>query len=509
MRAKARRWRVRYVEVIMGMGLTRRSQAIPAMPAAFRPHRWTGKLLATLVLVLGTSAIAAPLHGKPGLPRPLQTGPSTTEVPRKVFLPLVLQPARSTAAAAPWPQIVPAPHDVDALAIAGNLLYVGLGPTVVTYDVSEPGAAKRLSQSLPLGGRVARLAVSEDRLFAATRPDFDAEEWWAGLRSHRGPGPIVFPPITSLAVFGLAQGGAPRLLRNIALTNELRNYFAIDLAAHEHVAYVTVLSRPRLDDWLGEWACDHRHPQCGLLIVDAAGPSPQLTLRQDLTPGGYRLLTDKGRLYLVGHPPLDEDRSEYGYRTRNYDLTDPAQPRLISTPGDVSLIQRLGVSSLAVADGHVFRVLDKGELLTSAIDADGEMRLMLPEGFVQGGGWLPRVPVTSALTGGSFDPRAVAENDRLHLLLAGDPVGILSVSVAAPLQPTRYGQIDLLGIHYHAKVNPDNALGMMSDAWGDLVATQDARLFVAGGDSGLLVEVDVSRAGDLRELARYEVAAAP
>ena len=47
---------------------------------------------------------------------------------------------------------------------------------------------------------------------------------------------------------------------------------------------------------------------------------------------------------------------------------------------------------------------------------------------------------------------------------------------------------------------------MFDDTWGDLVATQDARLFVAGGDSGLLVEVDVSRTGALKELSRYAAA---
>ncbi|MBK7781372.1 MAG: hypothetical protein IPJ58_11510 [Ardenticatenia bacterium] len=481
----------------------------PSPATSQLPHGRAGKLLATITLGFWTLALAPPLYGKPGFPLPLQTGPSTSETLRKVFLPLVLRPAeRSTAA--PWPQVATQGHDVDALAIAGNLLYVGVGPTVVTYDVSESGAAKRLSQSLPLGGRVARLAASGDRLFAATRPDFDAEEWRAGIRSRRSPGPIVSPPITSLAIFDLAQTDAPRLLRNIALTNELRNFFAIDLAAHERVAYVTVASRARLDESSEELSCFYQRPECGLLIVDATGPSTHLNLRQDMTLLGYRLLTDEGRLYLVGSPPLDEElRQEYGYRTRNYDLTDPSQPRLISAPGHVSLAQQVGVFSLAVADGHVFRVLTGGELLTSEIAADGDMRLMLPVGFGQDGAWLPRVLDTSAVTGASFDPRTVAEGDRLHLLLSGDPIGILSVSVATPLHPTRYGQIDLLGIHYPAKVNLGSNSKVMSDASGDLVATQDARLFVAGGDSGLLVEVDVSRAGNLRELARYEVAAAP
>lgn len=462
------------------------------LPTSQLPHRQHGKLLATVTLGLGTVAFATLLHGNPGSPRPLQSGLATAEAPRPAYLPLVVGPA-SPPVDPPWPLTLGS--DVDALAINGDRLYVGVGRSVVAYDISVPGAARRLSRSAYLGGRVARLAVGGDRLFAVVRPD--------DFLVVRDPRRAGSPPWTRLAVMDLSQPDAPLLTANVGLWNGSHNHYAWDLAARDRVAYLAVI-----DSSVGEPTCGSEDTRCGLMVIDATRQPPELTLRDDLSPLVYRLMVHRGALLAVGYLPSKVAEAHPGFDmgAMSFDLSNPAYPRLLSAPGHLDLRYTQGAFNLSVSGNHVYRVIREEALLTASMTDDGALSLVLPD---LSDPWhvfdlLPRL----ALRPHVDVQRTVAESDRLHLLLLEDPLRIFSVDVADPLHPLPYGEFPLTGINVTRR--PVRwGTEIFDDTWGDLVATQDARLFVAGGDSGLLVEVDVSRAGALRELARYAAVAAP
>lgn len=454
------------------------------------PHRQHGKLLATVTLGLGTVAFATLLHGSPGSPGPLQSGLATAEAPRPAYLPLVVGPA-SPPADPPWPLTLGS--DVDALAISGDRLYVGVGQVVVTYDISVPGAARWLSQSAYLGGRVARLAVGGDRLFAVVRPD--------DFHPTMDPGQEDSPPWTRLAVLDLSHTEMPLLTASVSLWNKSHNLFAGDLAARGRVAYLAVF-----DSVGGDLVCGG-DTMCGLMIMDASLPIPKLTLRDDLSPGVFRLLVRNDTLLAMGYlPPKDaESRPDFYMGLMTFGLSTSATPRLISAPGQLSLRYRYRPWNLSVMGDRVFHVLDQGALLTASLADNGELQLLLPLTTDPAHAFelLPRLALRQP--GRVF--RTAAQDNRLHLLLLEDPLRIVSVDVTDPLHPIPFGEHLLANINFSQR--PTRFGSMWDDTWGDLVATQDARLFVAGGDSGLLVEVDVSRAGALRELARYDAVAAP
>ena len=439
--------------------------------------------------MLGAVALATLLCGNPGSPRPLQTGPATAEAPRPAYLPLVVGPATQPADP-PWPLTLG--RDVDALAIAGDRLYVGVGRSVVTYDISVPGAARRLSQSAYLGGRVARLAVGGDRLFAVVRPD--------DFHPTMDPGQEGSPPWTTLAVLDLSQPEAPLLTTSIGLWNGSHNHYAWDLAAQDRVAYLAVI-----DSSHGEPLCGDRDTRCGLMVIDTSQQPPELTLRDDLSPLVYRLMVHRGALLAVGVLPSDvaEDHPGFDVGAMSFDLSNPTSPGLLSAPGHLDLRQSLGAFNLSGSGDHVYRVIHENALLTASMTDGGTLSLLLPDvsnpRFVFD--LLPRLALRQHVN----VQRTVAEADRLHLLLLEDPLRIFSVDVADPLHPISYGEFQLTGINFSQR--PARwGTGLFDDTWGDLVATQDARLFVAGGDSGLLVEVEVSRTGALKELSRYAAA---
>lgn len=393
----------------------------------------------------------------------------------------------------PWPLTLGS--DVDALAINGDRLYVGVGRSVVAYDISVPGAARRLSRSAYVGGRVARLAVGGDRLFAVVRPD--------DFHPTMDPRRAGSPPWTTLAVMDLSQPDAPLLTANVGLWNESHNLFAGDLAARGRMAYLAVF-----DSFLGDVVCGgDGDTKCGLMIIDASLEIPKLTLRDDLSPGVYRLLVRKDTLLALGYLPRKdtESRPDFHMGFMTFGLANAATPRLISAPGQQSLRYRYRAWNLSVMGDRVFHVLDQDALLTASLADNGELRLLLPQTTDPAHAFdlLPRL----ALRQPGRVYRTATQDNRLHLLLLEDPLRIVSLDVTDPMHPTPFGELALANINFSQR--PMRFGSMWDDTWGDLVATQDARLFVAGGDSGLLVEVDVSQAGALRELARYAAVAAP
>lgn len=423
-------------------------------------------------------------------PRPQ---PTDAERPHRAYLPMLSRPSPKPSATDTLRlrEVAALGGRPEAIAIAGNLLYLGVGSSVETYDISVPGQARRLASSAPVEGRIVRLALGSDRLFALSRPAFD----WA-----EPPPSDEIPPWTLLSVFDISDPASPSLLGEttpiVGRTEQgLRvNLYATDLAAHGRTVYLPVFERP--DAWSELW-----QSFVGVAIVDATSVALRYSVAPDLVGRGFRPLVHDGRLYIKGDLPSDR-AAERGFNqgVMGFDLSDPLAPRWLGAAGNIRLDNSVAVFNLVGQGKHLYHVYDAGYLLPIEIQEDGQAELM--------GDWREDEAAMSLQLGLELSgvKRSAAAPGRLYLLLPqmGD-TPIASIDIRDPMHPERLPWFGIGGLNLRwgeaAMVDRD----MKPDLGSDLAATTDGRLFLASGYDGVLVELDVRDPENQHELARYAV----
>ncbi len=427
-----------------------------------------------------------PVRPTPSL-RPL---PTDAERPHQAFLPILSRPSPKTPAGdtGRLRELAVLGGRPEAIAIAGKLLYLGVGAYVETYDISVPGQARRLGSSTPVQGRIVRLALGSDRLFALSRPAFD---WAEPPRSDE------IPPWTLLSVFDISVTASPILLGETTpiLGRTERgfrmNLYATDLAAHGRTVYMTVFERSSMQaDW-GSFP--------GLAIIDATSVPLRYSVAPDLVGRGFRPLVHDGRLYIKGDLPADR-AAELGFNqgVMGFDLSAPLAPRWLGAAGNIRLDNSVAVFNLVGQGKHLYHVHDAGYLLPIEIQEDGQPELM--------GDWREDEAAMSLQLGLELSgvKRSAAAPGRLYLLLPrmGD-TPIASIDIRDPMHPVRLPWFGIGGLNLQWGEAPMEARDMKPDLGSDLAATTDGRLFLASGHDGVLVELDVRNPEDQHELARY------
>lgn len=433
---------------------------------------------------------ATPLTRPTTSPRPL---PTDAEHPHRAYLPILSRPT-------------PKPSDTDfrrlrevaalggrpeAIAIAGDLLYLGTGASIETYDISIPGHAIRLGNSAPVEGRIVRLALGSDRLFALSRPAFD----WA-----EPPPPDEIPPWTLLSVFDISDAALPRLMGEttpiLRQTDPGRrvNLYATDLAAHGRTVYMTVFER----HFRGEFEAPSWG---GVAIIDATSVPLRFSVDPNLVGRGFRPFVHEGRLYIKGDLPADR-AAELGFNqgVMGFDLSDPLAPRWLGAAGNMRLDDSVAVFNLVGQGKHLYHVHDAGYLLPIEIQEDGRPELM--------GDWRGDEAAMSLQLGLELwgVKRSAAAPGRLYLLLPRmGETPIASIDIRDPMHPERLPWFGIGGLNLQWGEAAMEDRDMKPDLGSDLAVSADGRLFLSSGYDGVLVELDVRDSENQHELARYGV----
>ncbi len=385
----------------------------------------------------------------------------------------------------------------EALVISGKLLYLGVGSAVETYDISVPGQARRLARSGAVEGRIVRLTLGSDRLFALSRPVID----WSAPPLD----PDDAPPWTLLSVFDLSDPAAPRRLgRTTPITGRTEegariNWFATDLAAHGRVAYLTVFERNRQRMGLDEARL------MGMMIVDSRSDPLHYQLDQDLFLRGFRVIVHGDRLYVRGDLP-ERRVQEHGFRTgvMGFDLKEPLAPQWLGVAGTAWLDNSLTVFDLVGQAEHLFHVSETAFLVPIEVLADGRPQLMVDWRNVDD------LVALDLDTDVYLLLRSAAGPGRIYLLLPshGDEP-VLSIDVRDPLHPEKLPSIGIGGLDLEIGDAAMNDRYLKPDLGADIAATTDGRLFVASGSAHVLVELAVRDPDNQHELARYSIGQSP
>lgn len=422
-------------------------------------------------------------------PQPL---PTDAERPHQAFLPILSRPSPKPPAGDTrrLREVAALGGRPEAIAIAGNLLYLGVGAYVETYDISVPGRARRLGSSTPVEGRIVRLALGTDRLFALSRPAID---WKAPP-----PPPEATPPLTLLSVFDIGDSASPRLLGETTpilgreSLGQRMSLYATDLAALGRTVYLTVFERSFIEaDW--------EFFPAGIAIVDASSVPLRYSVGPGLKGRGFRLLVHGGRLYVKGDLPADR-AAVLGFNqgVMGYDLADPLAPRWLGAAGNARLDDAVTRFDLIGQGARLFHVHDSGHLLPIEIKQDGRPELM--------GDWGSDEAARSLQLGLELSSvkRSSAAPGRLYLLIPsrGD-TPVAGIDVRDPLHPIPLPSFGIGGLHLKWGESAMEERDMEPDLGSDLAATDDGRLFLASGEDGVLVELDVADSENQHELARY------
>lgn len=444
--------------------------------AGERPSRGRGPVLLAVVLALSLL--------RPGPQAGMAQDDDIATDQGPIYLPFVAFPTPTPPPADTGRvrQVTKVDGRPEAIAIAGHLLYLGVGSKVETFDISVPGQARPLGSSALVEGRIVRLALGSDRLFALSRPLID---WTAPL-----PPRLEMPPWTLLSVFDITDPTSPRLLGETTpivgmSENGTRvNLFATDLAAHERTVYLTVVDRQ------SEWFA-------GIVIIDAQAVPVRYAIHKDLVDSGHRLLVLNGRLYIKGMLPparVTEDRFFAG--VMGFDLTQPLEPRWLGVAGHQSVDNDALKFGLVGHGQLLFHMTDNGLLLPIEILEDGRPLLL--------GEWLNHQPPLSLKLKRDLNGliRTAAAPSRLYLLQPrqGD-TPIASIDVSDPLHPKLLPSFGV-GLDLQAGEKEMSERGMAPDLGSDLAATDDGRLFLASGNDGVLVELDVRDLAAEHQVAR-------
>lgn len=400
----------------------------------------------------------------------------------------------------------------NTLALSGGRAYLGQGPRVQVFDLSQADSPHWLGESPILPGMIEDMAVQDGYAYVATGAgglrvldltDDSAPREVGGLNTT---GPVVGVAVLGvhaymagyrdLSVVDVTQPAQPREVarvygighaRALALAGD-RLYVAMDswlavLDLSSPAAPVLLGSTDHLPGEISSLVVDGSHillaaGSAGLLVIDVADPSGPRHIGQLDTPGrAVDVALAAGRAIVA----------DQGIGLTVADLANPAQPvvlgRLDTLPGAYRL--RIAGSVAYVADrGLGLRVVDLSELAAPRLLATLATALQADD-LVIDGSRVYTVGIDSGLavldlSGPSFprvsgrlpDARAwrIAVADGLAYLAAGAE-GLQVIDVADPAAPRRRSNIRTL-----------------RQAYG--VAVDDGFAYVADLDKGLTI-VDV------------------
>lgn len=355
--------------------------------------------------------------------------------------------------------------DVMAVAADGDLMFIGIGPRLGVFDISDPTAPRQIGLSEPLPGVLVDLAVEGDRVYAIsnglavldigdpaeprllghiTLGEIDPLYGWVGPSSLAVDdgyaylaGNVTFQ-IGRLNIVDARTPGALRLLTRV------EQYTATAVAVSGDRAYLAL--RACVTN------CGPNH--VAMLVYDVSNPASPRVLGDYAEPRGARAIALSGTLALLG---------ESGCRLNVVDVSDSTDPRTASC---VAINTSGVVVDVAATDSRAF-VLDAGGDLWTV-----ELR--------PGGG---RFAVTGSLDVAPQGIRVAVFGDRTFV--AAGPYGGHVVDAARPSAMRRL-----------AFVRPP---GAFVDALVD-----GATAYVAGYYSGLHV-LDVRDARVIRELGAVAV----
>lgn len=249
----------------------------------------------------------------------------------------------------------------DAVAVSGSTAFVGIGPRLVTMDVSEPGNIRRLGESVVLDGVVTDIALVGH---------------YAYVTDGRG-----------LKVIDVSEPAAPRV---VGTGLQGKTTQAVEVAGNLAYVlgperfYVVDVARPEVPLWLGQivttadsWdvaVSDGRAyvvGDGGLTILDVSSPSAPLRMRHVALASSGKAVAVRGGMVYVG---------TYSSGLRVINAVDPATMHEVGFWWDgrayaVSAIQLVGRYVL-VADDRSIRWLD--------ISSPGTPREASPPRFTDG-----------------------------------------------------------------------------------------------------------------------------
>ncbi len=420
-----------------------------------------------------------------------------------------------------------------AMAVRGDRAYLGAGPYVVTYDISRPGAARRIGESLPAPGRLVHLRLGSDRLFAISRPDAAGPRQSLGNRNDP-----FWRPHTVLNIYDLDNRERPQLLESLDFVGLLdslnlvdrqegphfvksfgclKEYYALDLAAYDQRAFISLVPSCVDSD---AWRERSRPigisliPDDGVVLIADAAQEPAQITRLAAIEGFQQRLTVIGDR-LIGSAHFDtriRSGSEWlSQVVLEFDLKNPGTPLIEATGFESSeAISALSEPSwfLTGREDRLFQLYDvdpwdsrRSVLMTRELDAVGK-RQILGWNSSDDPGFVDRLPSfeTPWGDGHGFWYADVGIHDRLFALNAQHAL-LTTFDVGEPLEAT-LGMTVPLGIGPDLYSSPQRTTyaTWIDDAGSALAAsTTDSRLLVAGGERASLIEIDSSDPSQLAE----------
>jgi hypothetical protein len=444
------------------------------------------------------------LLGAPGRPPAAQAQPDGTV---RVFLPQVLREAAPRLTAA-----LTVGGVTHAVAVAGQVAYLGVGLRLVAVDLSEPAALRPLGELGPLPDQPLGLTVAGSVLYVA--------DGLGGLRLFDVSEPGRFAPLGSLAT--------PQRAQRVAVVGQTA-YLMIGTAG----LWIVDVRNPTRPRRVGQWAASGsaaglvvRPPYVyvaergrGLWILDVSQPARPATVGFWLTSDGpdglalvgrHAVLLDHGELVVVdvaspeaprglsrtdlgelqGAAPVEAGGQLYLYQPyaadgnwlKRIDLADPAHPREAARLSlDDLLLGPLAAVGNRLVGGHGWQ---------GGLDV---IQLPTPEngGRVLGGLTVDPLGAIGALTGGAgllyagtdaglavvdtatrpLRRSGLLETPRInHLLAVGRQVyaacapGLLLVDAGDPLQPALAARAAVDSVVYQLAVGAGLLAAVMLDS---------------------------------------------